>query len=190
MPPLRNSFFINCRQFFTPCSEHKRIQQHRSCSLKKNNHAVSEKVDVELRAAFPIAELQSKHWPPCGQCSRGSTLHVSRSWTFKCRTRPTHQQTSCSKGCRLQTSLGAGKNPRLLYLPALSMSQEWRGEFCSLAAGEPQLLSWLTKHPALLQIISPCWHTEHTSCTVCRRHRQEIYISKDDKQPLAPLQAD
>ena len=35
MPPLRNSFFINCRHFFTPCSEHKRIQQHRSCSLKK-----------------------------------------------------------------------------------------------------------------------------------------------------------
>lgn len=29
------------------------------------------------------------------------------------------------------------KNSRWLYLPALSMSQEWRGEFCSLAAGKP-----------------------------------------------------
>lgn len=157
---------------------------------KENNSAVWKKVNVELESAFPIAELQSKHWSPSGQGSRVSTFPVSRAWTFKGRMRPTNQQTFCSKGCSLQTSPEAGKNSRLFYLPALSMFQEWRGGFCSLEAGEPQLLSWLTKHPALPLTISPCWHTVHTSCTVCRRHRQEIYISKDDKQPLAPLQAD
>lgn len=55
---------------------------------------------------------------------------------------------------------------------------------------EARLSSWLTEHPALLLIIGPCWHTQPSPCAVCRRHRQEIYISKDDKQPLAPLQAD
>lgn len=45
----------------------------------------------------------------------------------------------------------------------------------------------LMKLAALLQVIRPCWQSEHTSCTDCSRHHQEIYISKDDKQPLAPL---
>ena len=39
-----------------------------------------------------------------------NTLHSSRSWTFKCRIRPTNRQTFCSKGCRLQTSPEAMKN--------------------------------------------------------------------------------
>lgn len=61
------------------------------------------------------------------------------SWTLKCRTRPRNRQTFYSKGCRLQRSLEA-MNSCLLYLPALSMSQEWRGEFCSLAADSLALL--------------------------------------------------
>lgn len=77
---------------------------------------------------------------PCGQCSRVNTYHVSRSRTWKCRTRPTHRQTSCREGCRQQTSREGGKNSGLLYLPASSMSQEWPGEPWSLAAGSPSLL--------------------------------------------------
>lgn len=97
---------------------------------KENNSAVWKKGNVELESAFPIAELQSKHWSSSGQCSRVSTFHVSRALTLKCRIRPTNQQTFCSKECSLQTSPDAAKNSRWLYLPALSMSQEWRGGFC------------------------------------------------------------
>lgn len=59
---------------------------------------------------------------------------------WKRRTRPTHRQTSCRKGCRRQTSREGGEDSGWLYLPASSMSQEWPGEPWSLAAGSPALL--------------------------------------------------
>lgn len=85
-------------------------KDHRHTSCSRNNSAVFQKVNVELQSAFPIPELESKHWLPCGQCSRVNTLHSSRSWTFNCGIRPTNRQTFCSKGCRLQTSPEAMKN--------------------------------------------------------------------------------
>lgn len=87
-----------------------------------------------------MPELQSKPGAPSGQCRRVNTYHVSRSRTWKCRTRPTHRQTSCREGCWRQRSREGGKNSDLLYLPASSMSQEWPGEPWSLAAGSPALL--------------------------------------------------
>ena len=51
-----------------------------------------------------------------------------------------HRQTLRREGCRRQRSPEGGKNACLLYLPASSMSQEWRGGSVAWQPGSPALL--------------------------------------------------